>query len=91
MSSTYDSICPSFIGRPFNACVVIRSAGREAGSSTAAAFPCSFVGDTPWVHLDIAGTGWSSKVASYQPRGATGIGVRLLLEVLHDWRGARLD
>jgi leucyl aminopeptidase len=67
------------------------SAGREAGSSTAAAFLSSFVGDTPWVHLDIAGTGWSSKAASYQPRGATGIGVRLLLEVLRDWRGARLD
>ncbi len=66
------------------------SAGRDAGSSTAAAFLGAFVGDTPWVHLDIAGTSWTSKPGPYQPRGATGVGVRLLLEVLRDWRGARL-
>ena len=35
--------------------------GRPAGSSTAAAFLGHFVGDTPWVHLDIAGTAWTSK------------------------------
>jgi len=65
-------------------------AGREAGSSTAAAFLAAFVGDTPWVHLDIAGTGWTSKTTAYQPRGATGVGVRLLLEVLEGWRKARI-
>ena len=38
-----------------------------------------FVGDTPWVHLDIAGTAWTTTPAcGYQPRGATGVGVRLL-------------
>ena len=61
-------------------------AGRNAGSSTAAAFLATFVGDTPWVHLDIAGTGWTSKPGPYQPRGATGVGVRLLLEVLSNWK-----
>jgi len=66
------------------------AAGREAGSSTAAAFLGAFAGDTPWVHLDIAGTGWTSKPGPYQPRGATGVGVRLLLEMLRDWRNARL-
>jgi len=66
------------------------STGREAGASTAAAFLGAFVGDTPWVHLDIAGTGWTGKADSYQPRGATGVGVRLLLEVLREWRGVRL-
>jgi leucyl aminopeptidase len=66
-------------------------AGREAGSSTAAAFLQAFVGDTPWVHLDIAGTGWTSRTNSYQPRGASGVGVRLLLEFLDDWKGVRLD
>ena len=65
--------------------------GREAGASTAAAFLSHFVGETPWVHLDIAGTGWTSKVGSYQGRGATGVGVRLLMEVLHDWKRKRLD
>ena len=66
-------------------------AGREAGSSTAAAFLQAFVGDTPWVHLDIAGTGWTSRTNSYQTRGATGVGVRLLMELLDDWKGLRLD
>ncbi|MBW2292928.1 MAG: leucyl aminopeptidase family protein, partial [Deltaproteobacteria bacterium] len=44
-------------------------AGREAGMSTAAGFLSAFVGDTPWVHLDIAGTGWNSKIGAYQGRG----------------------
>jgi leucyl aminopeptidase len=66
-------------------------AGREAGASTAAAFLDAFVGETPWVHLDIAGTGWSGRAGAYQPRGATGVGVRLLVELLDDWKKARLD
>jgi leucyl aminopeptidase len=66
-------------------------AGREAGASTAAAFLDAFVGDTPWVHLDIAGTGWSNSGSAYQPRGATGVGVRLLLELLEDWKKTKLD
>ena len=57
-------------------------AGREAGTSTAGAFLSNFVGETPWVHLDIAGTGWTSKTGPTQPRGATGVGVRMLLEYL---------
>jgi leucyl aminopeptidase len=61
--------------------------GRNAGASTAAGFLQAFVGDTPWVHLDIAGTGWTQKTGPYQPRGATGVGVRLLLETLDDWNG----
>jgi leucyl aminopeptidase len=64
-------------------------AGREAGSSTAAAFLATFVGEVPWAHLDIAGTGWTSHPGAYQPRGATGVGVRLLLELLASWQGAR--
>jgi len=65
-------------------------AGREAGSSTAAAFLAAFAGDTPWVHLDIAGTGWTTHPGPYQPKGATGVGVRLLLELLSSWKDARL-
>ena len=60
--------------------------GRDAGSSTAAAFLAAFVGDTPWVHLDIAGTAWVGKSGGYQPFGATGVGVRLLLELLREWK-----
>ena len=48
--------------------------GRGGGASTAAGFLAAFVGKTPWVHRDIAGTGWSttssptsSPTTSYQP------------------------
>jgi leucyl aminopeptidase len=71
--------------------VLKNASGRDAGSSTAAAFLAAFVEDTPWAHLDIAGTGWTTKPAGYQPRGATGVGVRLLLEALRALRDAKLD
>ncbi len=64
--------------------------GRPAGSSTAAAFLWHFVGDTPWVHLDIAGTAWTSKVGPIQRKGATGVGVRLLIELLRRFDPASL-
>jgi len=66
------------------------TSGREASSSTAAAFLENFVGDTPWVHLDIAGTAWGSKTASYLKKGATGVGVRLLAELLTGWKQKRI-
>lgn len=53
-------------------------AGREAGSVTAAKFLQRFVGDTPWAHLDIAGSAWKSGAA----KGATGRPVALLLQYL---------
>jgi leucyl aminopeptidase len=58
-------------------------AGSAAGSITAAAFLAAFVGDYPFVHLDIAGTAWVDKPArSYDSHGGTGVGVRLLVEFL---------
>lgn len=56
--------------------------GREAGSITGGAFLKEFVGDTPWVHLDIAGTAWASSSKPYVPKGATGVGIRLLIDAL---------
>ena len=53
--------------------------GRDAGASTAAGFLQAFVGDTPWTHLDIAGTAWTSKTGPTQSHGATGVGVRMLV------------
>ena len=53
-------------------------AGRAAGAVTAAKFLQKFVGDTPWAHLDIAGTAWKSGAA----KGSTGRPVGLLLEYL---------
>lgn len=54
------------------------SAGRDAGSITAGLFIGEFVGDTPWLHVDIAGTSESSKASGYKSKGATGEGVRTL-------------
>ena len=67
--------------------------GRQAGASTAAAFLSHFVGNTPWVHMDIAGTAWTSGGGGgpYQPRGATGVGVRLLVDLLERWDASILD
>jgi leucyl aminopeptidase len=56
--------------------------GAEAGTISAAWFLKSFVGKIKWVHLDIAGTAWMDKDRPYQPKGATGVGVRLLVEYL---------
>jgi len=61
------------------------SGTRDAGASTAAAFLSKFVGDVPWVHLDIAGTAYTGKTGPCQPVGATGFGVRLLVQLLQDW------
>ena len=65
------------------------SGGRAAGAITAAAFLSNFVGTIPWVHLDIAGTAYTAedgtKVKTYTPKGATGVGVRLLIKLLRDW------
>ncbi len=55
---------------------------RSAGTIVGAIFLKHFVEDTPWVHLDIAGTAWADKESAYQPKGATGVGVRLLIEFL---------
>lgn len=56
---------------------------RNASSITAAAFLEHFAGDTPWAHLDIAGTAWSDNEAKgTKPKYGTGFGVRLLMEYL---------
>jgi leucyl aminopeptidase len=54
------------------------SGGRHAGSITAAQFLKRFVKDTPWAHLDIAGTGMSSPASEINQSWASGFGVRLL-------------
>ncbi|MBU0953432.1 MAG: leucyl aminopeptidase [Nanoarchaeota archaeon] len=63
----------------------VRNVGHPkgyGGTVTAAAFLRKFVGETPWAHLDIAGTAWAEKPRHYIQRGATGYGVRLLVEWL---------
>lgn len=54
--------------------------GSNAGSITAGLFLQEFVGETPWAHIDIAGTAQSSKARDWTNLGPTGFGVRLLIE-----------
>jgi leucyl aminopeptidase len=54
---------------------------RYGGAITAALFLSEFVDNTPWVHIDIAGTAFSNKESGYIIKGATGVGVRTLVEL----------
>ena len=59
--------------------------GRAGGSITAAIFLSNFVNETPWIHLDIAGTAWTQEGTwdkSYNPKGATGFGIRSLIRLV---------
>jgi len=58
--------------------------GRYGGAITGAMFVGEFAGDTPWVHLDIAGTRWSNEEKPFMAKGPTGHGVRTLVELLTD-------
>ena len=57
------------------------TAGRWGGAITAGLILSEFVGDTPWVHLDIAGPARADKTEHYISKGGTGFGVRTLVEV----------
>ncbi len=59
--------------------------GRPAGAITAAMLLSRFVGEIPWAHLDIAGMAAAEKDSPYQPKGASGYGVRLLVQLLRSW------
>ncbi|MBS1886385.1 MAG: leucyl aminopeptidase [Actinobacteria bacterium] len=56
---------------------------REAGTITAASFLEEFVDDTPWAHIDIAGTAWDVG-RPYTGKGGSGYGVRLLVQLVRD-------
>jgi leucyl aminopeptidase len=71
--------------------------GRWGGAITAGYFLSQFVGETPWAHLDIAGTAYVypgeqpyfAKDRPYIPHGATGVGVRLLVDLVERWNESR--
>lgn len=74
MSAAYDKLIDCDIADMKNI-----SGGRAGGSITAAQFLQRFIKDgTPWAHLDIAGTAWTSKDKPTVPKGGSGFGVRLL-------------
>jgi len=61
--------------------------GRSAGAITAGAFLSNFVDETPWVHLDIAGTAWNqegTQEKTYNPKGATGFGIRTIVKYIRN-------
>lgn len=59
--------------------------GRPGGAITAAAFLSNFTNGLPWIHIDIAGTAWTQEGTyerGYNPKGATGFGIRTLVKLL---------
>jgi leucyl aminopeptidase len=56
--------------------------GRKAALCSSAYFLKDFAGPVPWVHFDIAGSAWNETDRPYSPKGASGIGIRLLLNFL---------
>lgn len=65
---------------------LVNSGGRPAGTLAAGAFLENFIGDWPWAHIDIAYVDLEPAGKAYVPKGATGFGVRLLTEVLSNWK-----
>ncbi len=59
---------------------IVNTGGRWGGAITAAMFLKEFVEDTPWVHLDIAGTAWVEDSKAWIAKGPSGIAVRSLVE-----------
>ena len=63
------------------------SSGRGAGAIVAAWFLREFTGDTPWVHLDIAGTAWLDDAKPWAGKGGTGVAVRTLIDLAMNFDG----
>jgi leucyl aminopeptidase len=61
--------------------------GRYGGAITAAMFLKEFVGDTPWIHLDIAGVAWQEKAVPWLAEGPSGIAVRSIVELVKSFAG----
>jgi leucyl aminopeptidase len=66
---------------------IVNSGGRWGGSVTAAMFLKEFAEDTPWLHLDIAGTAWMEDAKPWIAKGPSGIAVRSLVEFVRDFGG----
>jgi leucyl aminopeptidase len=68
---------------------IVNSGGRWGGASTAAAFLREFVADTPWIHLDIAGTAWMEENKPWIAKGPSGIAVRSLVEWVKSYENSK--
>ena len=63
---------------------IVNSGGRWGGAVTAAMFLKEFVGDTPWIHLDIAGVAWIEDSKPWIAKGPSGTPVRSLVEFVRE-------
>ncbi len=61
--------------------------GKGGGATVGAMFLKEFTGDTPWIHLDIAGTAWQDDVKPWNAKGATGVAVRTLVDLAMKFGG----
>ena len=59
--------------------------GRPGGAITAALFLREFAEQTPWAHLDIAGTAWLEDAKPYMSKGPSGVGVRTFVNLAMGW------
>ena len=64
---------------------LMNTGGRWGGASTAAVFLKEFAEETPWIHLDIAGTAWIDDNRSWIAKGPSGIAVRSLVEFVRSF------
>ena len=60
--------------------------GRAGGASSAAAFIQEFVGDTPWIHVDIAGTAWHDEKKPYAAMGPTAVPLGTFVKLAANWK-----
>ena len=58
------------------------SSGKGGGAITGAMFIREFAGDTPWIHLDIAGTAWNDDAKPWLAKGPTGVALRTLVHLI---------
>src|SRR5947209_2232324 len=64
---------------------IVNSGGRWGGAITAAMFLKEFAQDTPWIHLDIAGTAWMEENKGWIAKGPSGVAVRSLVEFVKEF------
>ena len=64
---------------------IVNSGGRWGGAITAAMFLKEFAEDTPWLHLDIAGTAWTEEAKPWIAKGPSGIAVRSVVQLVRDF------
>ena len=64
---------------------IVNSGGRWGGAISAAMFLKEFAEDTPWIHLDIAGTAWMEENRPWIAKGPSGVALRSLVEFVRGW------